>query len=392
MRKKIAVLFLAVSMIVSSLGTTAMADITGAGAGAEIDIISDVVNPIYKVVLPTDYSFALDAFEQTDAGTMISSSDFYFINKSNVAVQLNVAMKIAAADGVTLDIKDTKAEVIATDDTKQLWFGAVASTASLTTETTDEVALETSAEEAIYSYETDPVTYGISSVSGTAITFTDTTGVDGAYGTFADLDDTDASVVTVGTSDALMSFALAKANCYTLDDGSKVTAAVADSDAGVTALRFIGAVNSNATWADSDVTATVKYTLAGKSDTSYTALTDTDDTDGYAAITGAHALVKKLDSTSDVPTESITVSGTVSQATGGTFIVANVGTSDTITAVQVTDGVAPQNLLSAAYTYNASTGAFTLVAAKPWFALVGPNCTLKVTFATAGDVSTTFTK
>jgi|GEM_PF-3580675 len=415
-------------------------------------------NPVYKVIVPTDYSFTVDPYEIVDEGSMIGSPDFYIINKSNVPIQLDLSLKIGAREGIELDVKSTKAEVNHEGDLKQIWFAA-AVPLSVDTTRTENIPLQNADGKQVYSYGdnysihailsseievaedkestseavkvrtlkestvdkeeiqteniiaqtekkltqvdvksasgsailytnptsatgsaiqlmqvvtvsggaidyTNPISVtgsaiqvadittvtgsaiqvaDITTVSGSAIEYTDptsvtgsaiqvadittvsggaieytsptsvtgnaikvaevkvteatevsentmedkepkevvikkgipvlyndTTAVKGYYGILADLSDTSNNVVTIDTSlNASMSFTLTQATEYLLDDGSIVTGEVAENNGGVAVFRFIGAVNTNANWANSDVKVTVQYNITdlSKADT-----------------------------------------------------------------------------------------------------------------------------
>ncbi len=215
------------------------------------------------------------------------------VNKSNVPVQLDCEVTLAAGTGVTL--KDTADEVTETNSDKLIYMEAEIPGAVTETSATAAAYPTPLVSDGTDVYESSKAPTGF---TGTALEdMVDTTDAIGTY--------TTSKKIALGTAEKKLSFALDKADYqeyYTTDDKSdtaKQYKAMAASQAGSTAFRFSGKVNTKATWADSAVTATVKYTFNGLTGTNYTELTTTP-------VAGAHAYVEvdknviESDGTNDV--------------------------------------------------------------------------------------------
>lgn len=278
MKQKIAKMVLAVTLCTAMLGTTAMAasqDLT-ATTGGSITGDSTVVNPSYKVVVPTTLVFGIDPFQQKGQ-SQIYSEDFYVINKSNVPVQLDCAVTLTA--GTDVVIKDAEADVTETNADKLVYMAA---------EIAGDVT-ETSAAAAAYSTalkkDGDDVYEATVAPGGSALEdMIDVTSVAGAYTTSKKVP------LKADATGTKLTFALNKAEYqtyYTVADKSASASqykAMAADKGGSASFRFSGKVNTKATWAASAVTATVAYTFNGLTPENYTALTTTPAANAHAYV------------------------------------------------------------------------------------------------------------
>ena len=121
---------------ISAMGVSAEFDGSLGTFGTEQTITEDnaVENPVIKVVVPTSFDFAIDAFEQKDNGSQIYSSENYIINKSNVAIKADIAMSVKSkgSGGDAIAFSETKegvATAVASNaDAKSMWLAAIAAT------------------------------------------------------------------------------------------------------------------------------------------------------------------------------------------------------------------------------------------------------------------------
>jgi len=120
---------------ISAMGVSAEFDGSLGTFGTEQTITEDntVANPVIKVVVPTSFDFAVDAFEQKDSGSQIYSSENYIINKSNVAIKADIAMSVKSkATEDAISFSTTKAgvatAVASNADAKSMWLAAIAAT------------------------------------------------------------------------------------------------------------------------------------------------------------------------------------------------------------------------------------------------------------------------
>lgn len=118
------------------MGVSAEFDGSLGAFGTEQTVTEDnaVENPVIKVVVPTSFDFAVDAFEQKDNGSQIYSSENYIINKSNVAIKADIAMSVkskGSGDDVIAfsETKEGVATAVASNaDAKSMWLAAIAAT------------------------------------------------------------------------------------------------------------------------------------------------------------------------------------------------------------------------------------------------------------------------
>ena len=121
---------------ISAMGVSAEFDGSLGAFGTEQTVTEDnaVENPVIKVVVPTSFDFAVDAFEQKDNGSQIYSSENYIINKSNVAIKADIAMSVKSKgsgdDAIAFsETKEGVATAVASNaDAKSMWLAAIAAT------------------------------------------------------------------------------------------------------------------------------------------------------------------------------------------------------------------------------------------------------------------------
>ena len=284
MKRRMATTMMAATLCTAMLGSTALAadpnkELGEAEmGGSTITGDSEVENPTYKIVVPTTLEFAIDPFQQKGQ-SQIYSKDFYMVNKSNVPVQLDCAVTLAAGSGV--ELKNSAEEVTETNSDKLIYMEAEIPGTVAETTASAPAAFKTA-------LKTDGTDYWEASVAPSTATtaaeeMLDTTDAKGTY--------TTSKKVGLGTAEKTLSFALKEADYqeyFTAEDKSasaKQFKQVATSQAGSTAFRFSGKVNTKATWAAKAVTATVKYTFNGLTPTNYADLTKTP-------VAGAHAYVE----------------------------------------------------------------------------------------------------
>lgn len=300
MKNKLLKVLVATMLMVSMLGTTCMAapsdgTLDSETGGTTVEGESTVKNPTYKIVIPTSLDFALDPFKQ-GGQSQIYSDDFYMINKSNVAVRLDMSMEVIAATGVTMKADETD---VTETNTDKLIYMAVQVPAAVT---------ETAAAAADFTTITskyDGVYYSLS--AGTSVTgpVAGTTGAleeadkividttKAAGSSYAD--NSSVKVALDATAATACTFALQEADYqeyYT--DAAGTTKAeefknVAATTDGSTAFRFYGKLNSKAAWAANDVKVTATYTFIGLTPEVYTELIDKEVENSHAYVVEAEA-------------------------------------------------------------------------------------------------------
>lgn len=304
MKKKILKTLLSTMVMVSLLGTTCFADdFTGemtATTGQEITGTSEIKNPIYSVVIPTKFEFSVDAFSQ-GGQSQIYSEEFNIINKSNVAVRVNVNAKATPLKSATL--KTAEADVTETS-TDKLMYLAIQTPSTVTISFEDKAAF------------TPALLKG-----DAAVYYTATTSENGSENAYAEMQDVKGVTSTYDASakEALSTegkdflFALAKAeyvDYYTNYNDTAKTGSLykkADADNGATTFRFYGKVNSKAAWETGEVKVDATYTFLGLSDANYGALKD-------KVVTNAHAYVVE----DTFPQFSSSAAGVISYVDGST--------------------------------------------------------------------------
>lgn len=320
MRKKMIAALLSVMVCSAMIGSTVFAattsDLSGSSNGSSIDGDSTLVEPIYKITVPTALTFGVDAFEQ-NGRSQIYSVDYPIINKSNVNVKVDVKLEVAPKSGVTINFKDSADDVGNTGTDKDVWFAAAVPTevtetadgaASYTkpifkvtsTSITDGIYVEVAAGEGDAEAKTAAETIdatGFAAGENPVATEVKTTNTTGVTGTFNYTTGNFATTTLKDTAETL-TFALEKATYLEfhtqadLNKTEKVYQAVAATDQkGTATFRFMGKVNDAATWTDKDLHAKATYTFIGLSDANYATAT-TGDSRVAVGSDFAHALVK----------------------------------------------------------------------------------------------------
>ena len=129
---------------------------------------TEEASPIYKVVVPTNYSFIVDPYEILDEDSMIASPEFNIINKSSIPIKVHISFQISAKEGVILDIKNATNMVSDISYNNEIWIAAVFSTNN-EKEITKFKILKTQQGDVIYQYLEEQVEETAEAVSGSAI-------------------------------------------------------------------------------------------------------------------------------------------------------------------------------------------------------------------------------
>ena len=275
MKKRIVCAMLAAMMTLST-GTAALAaenEVTDP-AGGSIDVSTAVETPIYKVVVPTSMEFVIDPYELMGNGSSITSDDIQIINRSNVNVKVDMELTATAAEGVTL--KDTAVGVTETDNSKLAYV--VAQIPSAVTET--EVSGKLDYNSGTYSIGNDGDKYeGLifnDKVPGDKVTAAGETDLKKVTAVAGDYQ-TKAEVEFGSTAGKVLSFVLKKAKYLTTAEYENSVLTKGEEQVyyqagakGATAFRFSGKVNSQATWAETDLSASAVYSFIGMTDALYT--------------------------------------------------------------------------------------------------------------------------
>lgn len=280
MKKRIVCAMLA-AMMVSSIGTTALAAVEGninnsnIGNTGSVSVSTQVENPVYKVSVPASLNLYIDPFNLL-GGAQVTSEDFVMINKSNVALEIGATVTVS---GASVDFKDKAEEVKEEGDDKTAYVeveipGTVNEvTAAATTYFASDGATAIqnvyTADNATGFYVTTASGAGAVNEATAAAAMVDTTNAKGAY--------TTSKKVKVDTaSGTALSFVLDKADyvdIYTkYNDEKPYTVAfenVAENKKGSAVFRFSGKVNSLATWSTDDLTGNIAYTFKGLTDALY---------------------------------------------------------------------------------------------------------------------------
>lgn len=304
MKKRIVSAMLAAMMVLSVTTPALAANNDSATQTGNVTMNTQVKNPIYKVSVPTTMDFIIDPFEQITQGSQITSKDFSFVNKSNVPIELDVALAVTAGQDVSIvaeaDVNEDDA------DAKLAYIAAEIASAVTETEDTTLIAYEDSNTgvgavtlTSVYKDETGdaPVYFytvgssGLSAIENEVVNVTGATGTYVAESSYKD---------TIDKEDGLtLTFALEEAtyiDIYENQDktGTTVKAfqAVAEDAKGSASFRFSGKINSLADWQNTDLTATVTYSFNGLSTDKYTTYTT-----GENLVDNAWALVKPVPAT-----------------------------------------------------------------------------------------------
>lgn len=362
MKKRILATVLATAMSVMLMGTQVMAasteNVLGAddrAAGGTVTGNSDLLEPVYKLVVPTKLEFSVDAFQQ-GGQTQIYSEDFPIINKSNVAVKVDVDLTVAGADGANVTLKTSATDVTKVTDTSKVAYIAAAVPVGVTVVEGQAVNYEEGTKTFASITDANTGTTGVQGFNVLATTGANDTATEDAAKTLAALADntvgTDysATIKTIsgsysmkanilqsgtdqykeyglGAAATTITFALEKADYfdYYYEDvavlEAKAFEKMAASKTGASVFRFMGTVNDKADWEAGDLTAKAVYNFIGLSNDNYTtALTDDAVAVGSSK---AHALISS---------SAVTVSGTYYTGSTTAFITvlgATAGTNPT---------------------------------------------------------------
>ena len=103
-------------------------------------------------------------------------------------------------------------------------------------------------------------------VNGTPVVFQDTLKVFGNYGNIEDLNVDSPNILVIGNEWNTRTVLLDKAKTYQLIDGTVITGETAGNDQGVASFRFVGSVNPNIKWSETELKVTIKYDINNSSE------------------------------------------------------------------------------------------------------------------------------
>lgn len=220
------------------------APIMAAGDG-EVIVDNAVEKGLIDVELPTALVFAIDPMEIISGDGQIASNDFAIYNRSNFAIQVDATASLKLNDDIKLH---PAADML--DATKKLTEGT---------------------QKNIYMGISVPKTGGITAkLNGKDIATKDDNSrdVEFLYEKIAD-NKTKGLEAEINENGATVSIKLDAAK---LTDGAPdYTGTEANSRIG--AVKFVGLVNTNASWKDSDITANMVFDISGISALDYAAAT-----------------------------------------------------------------------------------------------------------------------
>lgn len=327
MKKRIVCAMLAAMMVFSATTPTWAADEAVEGASVSKGTITtetEKKDPVYKVSVPTNVKVYIDPFQQLKAAS-VTSEDFAFINKSNVAIKLDATISLTAGDGVTFVTSDTG---IDSDTTKKAMVQVEIPTAITETPETGSKFVATedwTTPLTVYKatgIESSP-SGGLTAITNKAdyyITKNNDTLVTGEAEVTTEMQDvrkaegvytTTGQLVTLdSTKETTLSFALKEAKYVDIyetcdKDTSEVkynvfqTTNTGNTSSAV--FRFSGKVNQKADWQSSDIKTKVTYSFIGLNGTDYNAALNknTESTKG-------HAYSEKSETTSAAPSIATT--------------------------------------------------------------------------------------
>lgn len=280
---KVTAMGLAATMLFST-NVFATADVAAGTSGTTVTASSSVVNPVYKVKVPTTISFALDPFEigvyATDSAlnnrTMIKSavSGYVIANQSNVPVKVNMEANLVLANNVFA----VSAAAINTKTTN-LTGGALDSIGeTAVVKAKDEKNLEKEVSMYILLAKDAATTYNTTKKVDELTTIEYSK--DFAY---------PLNVAEPGKKNVTASFVLGKGQ---YDAKGVYTALSATDHDGIAAFSFQGDINNKATWAANDVKVALKYTFEGLNKANFDDLDAKVLADTHRVVTagGAYAL------------------------------------------------------------------------------------------------------
>lgn len=269
MKRKLAMLLaltLGMSLNVTNVFATTTDFTSGGGAATVVTGGSVVVEPVYKVVLPTKLNVTLDPLERTTTPYYSGSAynvgwGFPVINKSNVDIKLSVNLLTVVSDGATTVISDGALAALPSTDTAKKFY--------------------------MYAVPFKTVT-GITTTSYAATKATYATALDSQVFLDKAADET-----TVTSAGATLEFRLkAAAYEYGIDNATNAvvtTAGAIDAAAGVAGFTVRGKMNPQADWESGDITLAAAYSMVGVTPAVYSGITL--KTDGMNLMTAKHSPV-----------------------------------------------------------------------------------------------------
>ena len=301
-------------IIAMMMGNTVMAaenamDETQVGRDQTVNGSMEVEDPVYRVVVPTDFTFAVDAFQQRE-DTQIVSPALAVINKSNIPVKLSVALSL----GTTTDTKFVSSDADVKDDETSRTIHLQARIADTIEEEKAAAAdykdlsgvdiagmFAGTVDGVTKYYETTDIATALKrdTESPAAVSPEEMVDVIKVTGTAASTP----VMVTLGTSATKLEFALAASEYieYYTDaaDATKTAKAfktVAENQASSISFDFAGKVNPNIVWADGDFSATAVYNFRGMTADDYAAYSNENTEDGKVFVENAHGYIgEKVD-------------------------------------------------------------------------------------------------
>lgn len=121
--KKLLSTAIATALAVSTMAMPVMA----AGESGSIDVDLTTKTGVLRVEVPTAMAIAVDQFEIAHTGAQIQSGEFDMVNKSEMAVKVDVTSTATLGTGITL-VSSTNAASTSTGD--EAWLAVAAKTAS----------------------------------------------------------------------------------------------------------------------------------------------------------------------------------------------------------------------------------------------------------------------
>lgn len=154
---------LALSLLVApvSVHAQAMKDNTTA-ADTTVKGDATIINPVYKVALPTAYTFSIDPLELTTADVQVVSNEYAIVNRSNVGVNVELVLTTAvAAKAPATLLKFSEVGTIGKDvsnntaDDKKAYFAVDLATAVASGATIDGTVTTPSDTNGLFAYAND---------------------------------------------------------------------------------------------------------------------------------------------------------------------------------------------------------------------------------------------
>lgn len=325
MKKKIVTTIVSAMVCASMLGTTCFAATPGEmdTALTDTDISGEnTVQPtIFKLTVPTDLAFAVDAFEQ-EGKSQIASADFTVTNMSNIPVVVDVTFKAEKGTGTNTPVFVADPDKVTADSAFTVYMEAsVAKTAveskGAKKAFTPAIKKATLNTETIYHLGSLTVNAATGSAAfdeleeleSIAVTYPDTTANPAEKEVLYPISGVDGSKITFALDKAeyihYISAVDSSNDPTTYSDIFKTTAA---SDAGTAAYKIQGKVNPNVIWAAKDIKVTATYNFNGLSGDQYTKYV------ADYAVAGAQGLVEIPEAPTF--TASTTTKGTFSYTVG----------------------------------------------------------------------------